>query len=61
MNQVAQLLPRNYVQTDSRLVEEEELGRMQQAGRDFSAHALAERKLTHRGFQKWAEIESRDQ
>ena len=47
----------DHVEADGRLVEEEDLGVVQQRHHDLGAHALAERQLAHRAVEEGRELE----
>ena len=58
--EAAQSLLAHQVQADGRLVEHEQLRRVQQGGRDLAAHPLPERQLADRGVQERLHLEQRD-
>ena len=48
------------VEADRRLVEEQQLGTVQQRGGELAAHALPERELAHRRAEELVELEQLD-
>src|SRR6185369_15271710 len=57
-DEVAELLSRNHVEPDRRLVEEEHLRRVQEACGNLRAHALPERELSNGRLPERAEAEA---
>ena len=56
-DKVADALLDDDVEADGGLVEEEDLGPVEQGGGDLAAHALAQGQFTHRGLQVVADVE----
>ena len=59
--ELAQPLLADDVQADRRLVQDQQLGGVQQRRGDLAAHPLAERQLAHRGVEAAAQLQQLDQ